>query len=266
MKMISVGVVDNSVDICNAIKESVLMEKDMKIAFCANDGVTALEKCKIHNVDVLILDMVLPRIDGLGVLETFNHSDFDKYPAVIVTSSCGQDTVVRKVTALGAQYFMLKPVNPDMLIKRIRQIASNDYYNMEDKDLKMKHAMNYRNKFREKELEIEITNLIHEVGVPAHVKGYKYLRDSITMAVNDPDIMSAVTKELYPLVATKNNTTASRVERAIRHAIEIAWTRGRIETIDSLFGYTIKTDKGKPTNSEFIAIISDKLRLEQKVI
>ena len=118
---------------------------------------------------------------------------------------------------------------------------------------------------RENDLEIEITNLIHEIGVPAHIKGYQYLRDAITIVVNDMDILCAVTKELYPTIATMNNTTPSRVERAIRHAIEVAWNRGKIETIDSLFGYTVKNDKGKPTNSEFIAIIADKLRLERKV-
>ena len=158
----------------------------------------------------------------------------------------------------------MKPFNLDILMKRINQLSGND----EAEQGKLQYAkavLAGRGDGDERDLEIEITNIIHEIGVPAHIKGYQYLRDAIVMVVEDMDLLGAVTKELYPAIAKRNNTTPSRVERAIRHAIEVAWNRGRLETIDSLFGYTVQHDKGKPTNSEFIAIIADKLRLERKI-
>ena len=154
-----------------------------------------------------------------------------------------------------------------ILEKRIRQLSRKEFAEIrrERQRYKLREAIHGNEFTFENDLEIEITNLIHEIGVPAHIKGYQYIRDAISIVVNDRDILCAVTKELYPLIADKNNTTPSRVERAIRHAIEVAWNRGKIETIDALFGYTVQNDKGKPTNSEFIAIIADKLRLERKV-
>ena len=168
---------------------------------------------------------------------------------------------------MGAEYFLVKPVNTEVLAKRIRQVMNRETISKTNtvSQMNLRRSSLFQEVMRENDLEIEITNLIHEIGVPAHIKGYQYLRDAITIVVNDMDILCAVTKELYPTIATMNNTTPSRVERAIRHAIEVAWNRGKIETIDSLFGYTVKNDKGKPTNSEFIAIIADKLRLERKV-
>lgn len=266
MKKISVGVADNNSEMRDLLVKAINNEKDLEVAFSTGNGEMVIKECKSKNVDILILDMVLPYLDGVEILDIMNNEDFDNYPSVIFISSCGQDSLVKKVLDLGAEYFIVKPFKTNVILKRIRQIANNEFYKVNESESKLKNAMTYKNSFREKDLELKITEIIHEIGVPAHIKGYKYLRDSITVVVNDPDIMSAVTKELYPLIATKNKTTASRVERAIRHAIEIAWTRGKIETIDEIFGYTIKTDKGKPTNSEFIAIISDKLRLEQKII
>ena len=164
----------------------------------------------------------------------------------------GQESITQRVVDLGADYYILKPFNLDVLIDRIRQLARGTPVS------KRTAAIKPRN------LDMEVTNIIHQLGVPAHIKGYLYLREAILMVIRDVDLLGAVTKELYPLVADRYNTTPSRVERAIRHAIEVAWSRGNIDIINSFFGYTIDTDRGKPTNSEFIAIIADKLRVENK--
>ena len=204
---------------------------------------------------------------GFGVLEALNSAELKKYPRVIIASAIGQDSMIQKSMALGAQYYLVKPVNLSLLVKRINQLSDALYGGIQgdEANSNLRKSLVMKESLLNNDLEIDITNLIHEVGVPAHIKGYQYLRDAITLVVNNMDYLSAVTKELYPAIAKMNNTTPSRVERAIRHAIEIAWNRGKLETLDSLFGYTVKTDKGKPTNSEFIAIIADKLRLERKV-
>ena len=189
--------------------------------------------------------------------------ELDRYPRIIVRSAVGQEQITQKAISLGAEYYIVKPFNLDILMKRINQLAGVE----ESKDSKIQYARAVLTNNEEddvKSLEIDITNIIHEIGVPAHIKGYHYLRDAIIMVVEDIDLLGAITKELYPAIAKANNTTPSRVERAIRHAIEVAWNRGKLETINSLFGYTVQNDKGKPTNSEFIAIIADKLRLERK--
>lgn len=208
--------------------------------------------------------MIMPHLDGLGVLETINNMELDIYPGTIVLSAVGQEQITQKAISLGAEYYIVKPFNLDVLMKRIYQLSGNS----DNEEGKMKYARAVLKGSNDEDaqlLEIEITNIIHEIGVPAHIKGYHYLRDAIIMVVEDIELLGAVTKELYPAIARANKTTPSRVERAIRHAIEVAWNRGRMETINSLFGYTVQMDKGKPTNSEFIAIIADKLRIERKV-
>ena len=184
-----------------------------------------------------------------------------------MTSAIGQDSIIQKAMSLGAQYYLVKPVNMNLLVKRINQLENSaaEILKPESGQSNLKRSLVLRDSLLNNDLEIDITNLIHEVGVPAHIKGYQYLRDAISLVVGNMDLLGAVTKELYPTVASMNNTTPSRVERAIRHAIELAWNRGKLETLDALFGYTVQNDKGKPTNSEFIAIIADKLRLERKV-
>lgn len=267
MEKIKLGLVDDNKDFCEALQEYFSRQEDMEIVFTAEDGIGAIDQMKKCDVDVLILDLIMPHLDGIGVLETLNSMELAKYPHVIMVSAIGQDSMIQRAIAMGTEYYLVKPISTDVLAKRIRQIMDMeiaDRAEIQNRGLAVRKTVS-KNMIRENDLEIEITNLIHEVGVPAHIKGYHYLRDAITIVVNDMDILSAVTKELYPTIAKMNNTTPSRVERAIRHAIEVAWNRGRIETIDALFGYTVKNDKGKPTNSEFIAIIADKLRLERKV-
>ena len=179
--------------------------------------------------------------------------DLPKRPKIIMLTAFGQENITQRVAALGADYYVLKPFSLDVLASRIRQLAANEQV--------AKPAVTQR----VRSLDVEVTNIIHQLGVPAHIKGYLYLREAILMVVNEIELLGAVTKELYPLIAEKYNTTASRVERAIRHAIEVAWSRGNVETITNLFGYTIDLERGKPTNSEFIAMIADKLRMESKV-
>jgi two-component system response regulator (stage 0 sporulation protein A) len=239
----------------------------MEVVFTCGDGLKGVEALKQHQIDVLILDLIMPHLDGIGVLESLETMELAAYPKVVMVSAVGQDSMIQRAISMGAEYYLVKPVNMEILAKRIRQVSGRECIPRVtvNNHTSRRTAAIYSHLIKENDLEIEITNLIHEVGVPAHIKGYQYLRDAISFVVNDRDLLSAVTKELYPMIAKMNDTTPSRVERAIRHAIEVAWNRGRIETIDALFGYTVKNDKGKPTNSEFIAIIADKLRLERKV-
>ena len=268
MKKIRIGVVDDNRDFCDVVTDYLLKQPNMEIVFLAHDGREAIERLRSGNCpDILILDLIMPHLDGFGVLESLNSMELKNYPRIIMTSSVGQDTIIQRAIDMGAQYYLVKPINMAMLIKRINQLNDRieNRFVGEQKDGKLRKSLVLRDSLLSNDLEIDITNLIHEIGVPAHIKGYQYLRDAISLVVDNMDLLSAVTKELYPTVASMNNTTPSRVERAIRHAIELSWNRGKLETLNSLFGYTIQNDKGKPTNSEFIAIISDKLRLERKV-
>ena len=268
-RKIKIGLVDDNKDFCDAVKGYIKKLDNMEILFTASDGVEAVEYMDNGQMpDILVLDMIMPHMDGFGVLEALNEKHLADFPRVIMTSAVGQDSIIQKAINMGAQYYLVKPINLSMLIKRINQLDEQNtgiYIRQQDVSASLRKSVVLKDALVNNDLEIDITNMIHEVGVPAHIKGYQFLRDAITLAVNKPEILSAVTKELYPTIAMMNDTTPSRVERAIRHAIELAWNRGRIETLESLFGYTVKNDKGKPTNSEFIAIIADKLRLERKV-
>lgn len=265
---ISVLIADDNKEFCSILNDYLLNQKDIIVTGIAKDGLEALELIEERKPDLVVLDIIMPHLDGLGVLEKLNSMSIEKIPRIIVLSAVGQDKITQQAITLGADYYVVKPFDMDIFTKRIREMFNtNDSVN----------STNYRSSHtptiqRETaatrgpiDLETQITSIIHEVGVPAHIKGYMYLREAITMVVNDMELLSAVTKELYPSIAKKFNTTASRVERAIRHAIEVAWGRGQIEAINRLFGYTVHTEKGKPTNSEFIAIIADKLRLKNKV-
>lgn len=268
MKKITIGLVDDNLDFCDVVKEHLGKQQNMEVVFIAHDGIKAMEYLNDEEMcpDILILDLIMPHIDGFGVLEHLNNTELKKYPRVIMTSAIGQDAIIQKAMSLGAQYYLVKPINLNLLIKRINQLdeAIEGAFDAKEKT-NLRKSLVMKDSIINNDLEIDITNLIHEIGVPAHIKGYQYLRDAITLVVNRMEYLNAVTKELYPSIAEMNNTTPSRVERAIRHAIEIAWNRGKLETLENIFGYTVQQDKGKPTNSEFIAIIADKLRLERKV-
>ncbi|HEY8363155.1 MAG TPA: sporulation transcription factor Spo0A [Tissierellaceae bacterium] len=249
---------DDNKEFCDLLEEYFSGEDDLEVVGKAHNGLEVLEKVQELNPDVLVLDIIMPNLDGLGVIEKL--ANFDKKPRIIVLSAVGQDKITQKAINLGADYYVVKPFDLKILVDRIRELTGTPVQNKEK-------SLNITNpKRKDTNLEMEITNIIHEIGIPAHIKGYFYLREAIAMVVNNVELLGAVTKVLYPTIAKKYNTTPSRVERAIRHAIEVAWNRGCVETLNNLFGYTIQKDKGKPTNSEFIAMISDKLRMEQKAI
>ena len=264
---ISVLIADDNKEFCNILNDYLANQRDIIVTGIAKDGIEAIKLISEHKPDLIVLDIIMPHLDGLGVLEKLNAMDLDPKPRIIVLSAVGQDKITQRAITLGADYYVIKPFDMDVFTKRIRQLFNNTISSDEVKrTISVDEPREVRVSHKEPmDLETEITNIIHEIGVPAHIKGYMYLREAITMVVNDMELLSAVTKELYPSIARKYNTTASRVERAIRHAIEVAWGRGQVETINKLFGYTIHNDKGKPTNSECIAMVADKLRLKNKV-
>lgn len=198
-------------------------------------------------------------MDGIAVLNEIKKMDLNKKPHIIMLTAFGQEEVMKKAVDLGASYFILKPFDIQNLADQILQVQGSSIPRVSNVN-----KTNTENR-KKQDLEANITNIIHEIGVPAHIKGYMYLREAITMVYNDIELLGSITKVLYPDIAKKFNTTASRVERAIRHAIEVAWSRGNIDSISALFGYTINISKAKPTNSEFIAMVADRLRLEHKV-
>nr|PZN04612.1 MAG: sporulation transcription factor Spo0A [Bacillota bacterium] len=249
---------DDNKEFCDLLEEFFSTQEDLEVVGKAHNGLEVLEKIQELNPDVVVLDIIMPNLDGLGVIEKL--ANFDRKPKIIVLSAVGQDKITQKALNLGADYYVVKPFDLKILAERIRELDGKTAL---QKSVK---STNPQISKRRDNLEMEITNIIHEIGIPAHIKGYFYLREAIAMVVNDVELLGAVTKVLYPTIAKKYNTTPSRVERAIRHAIEVAWNRGCVETINNLFGYTVQKDKGKPTNSEFIAMISDKIRMEQKAI
>lgn len=265
---ISVLIADDNKEFCSILNDYLLNQKDIVVTAIAKDGREALELIEEKEPDLVILDIIMPHLDGLGVLERLNSMELKKIPRVIVLSAVGQDKITQQAITLGADYYVVKPFDMDIFTKRIREMFSTTAAVEVERRISQIPLVEREaaaTKRGPMDLETEITSIIHEIGVPAHIKGYMYLREAITMVVNDMELLSAVTKELYPSIAKKYNTTASRVERAIRHAIEVAWGRGQVDAINKLFGYTVHNEKGKPTNSEFIAIIADKLRLKNKV-
>ena len=270
---ISVLIADDNKEFCSILNDYLLNQRDIIVTGIAKDGREALDQIVAKKPDLVILDIIMPHLDGLGVLEKLNTMNLEKTPRIIILSAVGQDKITQQAITLGADYYTVKPFDMEVFTKRIREMFNSTPVQSEKIATGRVSFPTQTPAFSSLtqepkspvDLETEITNIIHEIGVPAHIKGYMYLREAITMVVNDMELLSAVTKELYPSIAKKYNTTASRVERAIRHAIEVAWGRGQIEAINKLFGYTVHNDKGKPTNSEFIAIIADKLRLKNKV-
>ncbi|MCX7904745.1 MAG: sporulation transcription factor Spo0A [Caloramator sp.] len=263
-RKIKIVIADDNKEFTTILSEYLRTQEDFDVVGVAKDGIEAVKLVAANKPDVLVLDIIMPHLDGLGVLEKLNSMDDIPMPKVIILSAVGQDKITQRAINLGAEYYVVKPFDMDIFSKRIRQLfaSSGSVPEVRRNTVSVSETIHINNS---NSLEAEITNIIHEIGVPAHIKGYLYLREAIQMVVNDIELLSAVTKELYPSIAKKYNTTASRVERAIRHAIEVAWSRGKVETINRIFGYTVHNDKGKPTNSEFIAMIADKLRLKQKL-
>lgn len=261
-------IADDNREFCNILHKFLSAEEEFEIVGMANDGLEALDKIKDKEPDIVILDIIMPHLDGLGVLEELNKRQADDFPKVVILSAVGQDQITQRAINLGADYYVVKPFDFKIFVKRLKQISGSEVKLNETSKARYINipASSQQGINLEKSLEAKVTNIMHEIGVPAHIKGYHYLRDAILMVVDNMDLLGAVTKELYPNIAEKHNTTPSRVERAIRHAIEVAWTRGKLDTIDKIFGYTVSTNRGKPTNSEFIAMIADKLRLEMEMV
>ncbi len=246
--MTTVLIADSGEEFCRELALQLQKADGFQVVATACDGESALRLIGELKPQVLVLDLMLPKRDGISVLKAV--SNMDRKPATLVTSGFITDFVAGTAVSLGARYLMLKPCEMSVLVERLEEIRGSD------KNVVPLHRPGKAN------IETMVTGIIHEIGVPAHIKGYQYLREAIIIAVNDMDVINAITKVLYPQVAKTFQTTPSRVERAIRHAIEVAWDRGDLDTLQRFFGYTVSNTKGKPTNSEFIALIADKLQLQ----
>ena len=247
----TVLIADSSEEFCTALAGLLSKADGFQVIGTASDGEQAIRSVTQLKPDILILDLMLSKQDGISVLKAI--STIEKKPATLATSRFITDYVAAVATNLGVRYMMLKPFDMSTLVERMEEIRGGE-------------TLRFPAPRRPEKANIEnlVTGIIHEIGVPAHIKGYQYLREAIIIAVNDMDVINAITKVLYPQVAKAFQTTPSRVERAIRHAIEVAWDRGDLDTLQRFFGYTVNSTKGKPTNSEFIALIADKLQLQLK--
>lgn len=263
--MIKVMFADDNRELLRLLEDYISKQQDMEVVAVAQNGAEAIAKLESSRPDVLVLDIIMPHQDGLAVLEEIHRLGISPLPKIIMLTAFGQEETTKRAVELGVSYFMLKPFDMEVLGNRIREVVGykseipNRAYLSIPKD-ENKHMVN-----RNYSLDAKITNIIHEIGVPAHIKGYLYLREAITMVYNNIEILGSITKVLYPQIAVKFKTTPSRFERAIRHSIEVAWSRGNMDSITKFFGYTVSNTKAKPTNSEFIAMVADKLRIEDKV-
>lgn len=246
--MIRIFLIDESEEFRTQMIEALRAEGDMEVVGSAPNGAAALAKIGLNKPDAVLLNSVLPELDGVGVAQEIQKLFGADVPAMIMYSSFNIDAVMSQAVKAGVVYCFQKPFSVPILAERLRGILSRPEETIEER-------------YCGERLEVAVTNIIHEVGIPAHIKGYHYVREAIIMAVNDLESINAITKILYPSIAKKFSTTPSRVERAIRHAIETAWSRGDVDVLNKLFGYTVSNDKGKPTNSEFIAMIADRLHL-----
>lgn len=270
-KKMNIVVADDNRDNAQNIKAELICQQNIGDVKIANNGREVIELVKSMKVDILICDLIMPHLDGLAVVEKIKSMNLEETPFIVMISSIGKDSVIQKAVNLGVDYYMLKPIDYTLLTKRISDISENvTSIKPSKKSFPTNNVVlmeTRRPNFIENNSSIEtkIANLMHEIGVPVHIKGHLYLREAIKLVVEDISLLGAITKELYPSIAKKHNTTSSRVERAMRHAIEVTWMRGATQNINNLFGYSLNARKNKPTNSEFIAMIADKLRLEDSV-
>lgn len=263
MEKLNVAIADDNEQMVELLGRMIEEDKDLELVGKAHNGEEICDIIREKEPDVVVLDIIMPKVDGLSVMERFqNEKSGKKTPSFIVVSAVGQERITEDAFSLGADYYVLKPFDNQLLINRIKHFRRAGQRRI--KEISRESARGAAQEREPANLETDVTNIIHEIGVPAHIKGYQYLRDAIILSVNDMEMLNSITKILYPTIAKRHQTTPSRVERAIRHAIEVAWSRGKMDTIDELFGYTVSTGKGKPTNSEFIALIADKIRLEYK--
>lgn len=256
---ISVLIADDNSELTRELSGFMNAQSDIEVCAIANNGEEAVELILETEPDVVILDMVMPKLDGLGVLRKLQRLNLRKKPSILVYSMSALVKTVETAVSLGADYYLLKPQTPERICEAVRDFSDSPRFVPASLSVSAKDTRK-----EDYDLETLVTEFIHELGVPAHIKGYHYIRSAIIMVVENMDLLNFITKQLYPEIAKAYNTTASRVERAIRHSIEVAWSRGKPETMNEIFGYTIHTGKGKPTNSEFIAMVADRIRLQIK--
>ena len=260
---IKVFVSDCNAELRKEITSAVKRETMFDVVGDSGDGYETLESVKKTTPDIVVMDVVLPGLDGFALIENiFKSNELLKKPKIVVVSSLSHEGFINKAMQLGVSYFMIKPVNESVLIDRVKEVCSSSSKPVStiiSKDVTIENASE---KYRAKLVEEKITNIFITVGIPAHNKGYQFLREAIKLAIDNPEIINSITKQLYPAIAEKFETSASKVERAIRHAIEVAWNRGKIENINSIFGIRVYGSNEKPTNGEFIALVADKMLIE----
>lgn len=259
---ISVLIADGNENFANSVKSYLSTQDGISVKAVATNGRDAFEKMLETKPDVVLMDMIMPYVDGLGVLKKIKNTKLEKQPVIMMTSGMYQQQAAAQASALGADYYMVKPIEFENLADRIREFSLQSSTAASDKSVHFSKNANAAKEYTDYEIERIVTDIIHDIGVPAHIKGYHFIRSAIIMAINDMEVINHITKQLYPDLAKMYKTTPSRVERAIRHSIEVAWNRGYNETAQKLFGYSISSDKGKPTNSEFIAMIADHVKLK----
>ena len=265
MAELNIAIADDNRQALEMLGEILEGEKDYRVVGKAENGDEAYKMILRTKPDVVLMDIVMPGMDGITVMEKVkNNPEFKENPAFMMVRAASSENLTQDAFNLGASYYIMKPFSKDIILDKLKRL--NGYRNRTSTLAGSRKVKPFVSKpdYMEQNLENDVTQMLHEIGIPAHIKGYQYLRDAIIMSVNDKEMLASVTKILYPTIAKKHQTTPSRVERAIRHAIEVAWSRGKMDTINDLFGYTVSTGKGKPTNSEFIALIVDKIRLDYR--
>lgn len=259
---VKIVVADDNRSLCQMLQDFLHSQEDLQVVGLAYNGVEAWELIQAQEPDLVIIDLVMPSLDGLGVLERINARTTAPRPKIIMLTAFGQESLTHQAMVLGVDYFILKPFDLEILGKRIRSLTQDSPVQTPMMQSSVNAVTTTGSRVN---LGAEVTSMMHQIGIPAHVKGYQYIRDAILMVVEDVSLLGAVTKELYPAIAKKYDTAPSRVERGIRHAIELAWERGHTETLKRIFGYSMNIERQKPTNSEFVALLADKLRVMSKV-
>ncbi|MHB1651191.1 MAG: sporulation transcription factor Spo0A [Desulfitobacteriaceae bacterium] len=261
-KKVKIVVADDNRNLCQMLQNYLQTQEDLQVVGLAYNGLEAWEMIQSQEPDLVIIDLIMPSLDGLGVLERINTRAMTSRPKIVMLTAFGQESLTHQAMMMGVDYFILKPFDLEILGKRIRSLTQeaptipSSFASTAPAVTSAGSGLN---------LSVEVTAMMHQIGIPAHVKGYQYIRDAILMVVEDVSLLGAVTKELYPAIAKKYDTAPSRVERGIRHAIELAWERGHTETLKRIFGYSMNIERQKPTNSEFVALLADKLRVMSKV-
>lgn len=265
MSELNVAIAEDNPQMLNLLNNMLEGEEGFRVVGKADNGEDAYQMILKTEPDLVLMDVIMPKMDGISVMEKVrrDHS-VHRQPSFIMVTAAGSEQVTSEAFRLGASYFIMKPFDRDLVMDKIKKVCENKNHRTGNASMGKVAAYIDKDEYIRQNLENDVTIMLHEIGIPAHIKGYQYLRDAIAISVSEEDMLVSVTKVLYPTIAKRHDTTSSRVERAIRHAIEVAWTRGRLDTINDIFGYTINNGKGKPTNSEFIALIADKIRLDYK--